>query len=483
MPAGRPAGPALELRGILKRFGNVVALDGVDLVVERGTVHALLGENGAGKSTLVRIAYGLLHADAGSVRLFGADVPTPSARRSAVAGAGMVHQHLSLVPSLTVLENLALGERGLFDAAAWEARLADAMQSSGLRVATHSLVRHLSIVEQQRLEILKALARGATLLILDEPTAVLAPSEVSELLRWIRDFAQRGGSVVIVTHKLPEALAVADHVTVLRGGRVAYSGEARSSSEHDLARAMFPAAAASPTLASPVSAGEVVVQAESIRIAGSRRATRVVSATLDVRRHEILGIAAIEGSGHRDILSALAGRAPITAGRLSLPARIGHVPADRHQLALVGEFTLTENVALRGLATRRGRMPWDALASKTRELIGRFGIAAPSERVVAHTLSGGNQQRLVIARELDGDSDLIVADNPTRGLDLRATAFVHGALREAAARGSAVVFHSSDLDEIVSIATRILVVFDGTVRDVGMDREAIARAMVGTTAA
>jgi general nucleoside transport system ATP-binding protein len=480
MAAGRTEGRALELRGIIKRFGSVVALDAVGLDVERGTVHALLGENGAGKSTLMRIAFGLIRPDSGSVRLSGREIPAHSASAAAAAGVGMVHQHLSLVPSLSVFENLALGGRGLFDARRTRARLNDVMEASGLRVPTHALVRDLSIVEQQRLEILKALARGATLLILDEPTAVLAPSEVGELLRWLRAFADRGGSVVLVTHKLREALAVADHVTVLRGGRVAHSGVATATNEHELARAMFHDDVATSTLSAAASVGEPVVRASAIRIDGSRGLRRIASASFEVRRREILGIAAVEGSGHRELLSALAGRMPVAAGRLDLPPRVGYIPADRHRQAMVAEFTLAENVALRGLATRRGRMPWRALHATTRDLMARFGIVAPSERVPARTLSGGNQQRLVVAREIDADTDLLVADNPTRGLDLRATAFVHDALRSAAGRGAAVVFHSSDLDEVLGLATRMLVVFHGEIRDVGTDRDAIGRAMIGT---
>jgi ABC-type uncharacterized transport system ATPase subunit len=479
---GRAEAPALELRGIVKRFGSMLALDAVDLTVQRGAVHGLVGENGAGKSTLMRIAFGLVHPDGGAIRLFGQDVPAQSARSAARAGVGMVHQHLSLVGPLTVAENLVLGGRGLFDVREAETRLDDVMRTSGLRVPSDALVRDLSLVEQQRLEILKALVRGATLLILDEPTALLAPPEAAELLRWVRAFADRGGSVVLVTHKLPEALAVADHVTVLRGGRVAYSGAATATSADELARAMFPDGVPAAAVRRADRQGDVLVRASSISVVGPRGARRIAAATFDVRRHEILGVAAIEGSGHRELLSALAGRTAVSDGRLELPGRVGYIPADRHRNAMIGEFTLVENVALRNLAARRGQMPWRALAAQSRALIARFTISASSERVLAQTLSGGNQQRLVVARELDGETELVVADNPTRGLDLKAIAFVHEALRVVAERGSAVVFHSSDLDELVSLATRVLVVFHGEVRDVGTDRDAIGRAMVGTGA-
>src|SRR5688500_9594077 len=294
--------PALELRGLMKRFGVTVALDGLDFVVQPGEVHALLGENGAGKSTAMRIAYGLTAADAGSVRVMGRELTGHSVQRAVDAGLGMVHQHLSLVPTLTAAENLVLGGRGLLDHADAAAKLRAVAEASGLRVDPGALVSELSLVEQQRLEILKALARSARVLILDEPTSVLAPSESEELLRWLRRFAATGGSVVLVTHKLREALAIADAVSVLRRGRVVVSGRATETSESDLARAMFPDAAPQDATA-PRETGERVVRMAGASIRGARRIA-IREASLDLHRGEIVGIAAIEGSGHRDLLSA-----------------------------------------------------------------------------------------------------------------------------------------------------------------------------------
>jgi general nucleoside transport system ATP-binding protein len=475
--------PALELRGVVKRFGDLVALDGVDFTVARGTVHALVGENGAGKSTLMRIADGMISADAGTLRLFGTPLRGHDTRAAARAGIGMVHQHLSLVPGFTVTENLVLGGRGLLRPAGAQSLLDESVRSAGLPVPTHALARDLSIVEQQRLEILKSLARGAMILILDEPTAVLAPSDVAELLRWIRVFAAGGGSVVLVTHKLREALAVADDVTVLRRGRVVLSTRASDTTESDLARAMFPEQPPSRAASDALPDGEVVVRADSISVADTRRVTRVREASFRIRRGEILGIAAIDRSGHRELLSALAGFLPVTSGALATPGRVAFIPADRLRDALVAEFSLVENIALRGAGRRRGVMPWSDLAQRTSALIERFAIRAASPSVEARTLSGGNQQRLVVARELEEAVDLVVADNPTRGLDLRATTFVHNQLRAAAERGAAVVFHSSDLDEVLAVAARVVVVFEGRVIDAGPDRDAIGRAMVGTATA
>jgi ABC-type uncharacterized transport system ATPase subunit len=480
--AGRDA-PALELNGIAKRFGTVVALQGVDFKVARGSVHALLGENGAGKSTLMRIAYGLVPPDRGEVRLFGAVARGHSPRAAARVGVGMVHQHLSIIPSLTVAENFALGGAGRFHPVAELERLRKTSESSGLVVPLESLASSLSIVEQQRLEILKALGRGAKLLILDEPTAVLAPPDIDELLRWIRSFAEGGGSVVLVTHKLREALAVADDVTVLRRGQVVHTDSAKRVSETDLARAMFPEAEPTTARTTAPTPGAAVVVAENVHLVDARGIERVRSASFRMNRHEIIGIAAIDGSGHRELLTALGGLRPVSAGTLQLPPRRALIPADRLREALIPEFTLTENVALRGLGQRGGVMPWRELSSETRGLLEEFAVVAPSPDVPARQLSGGNQQRLVVARALQEDVDLVVADNPTSGLDIRATAFVYDELRRAAARGAAVVVHSSDLDELLAVATRVLVVHHGVVHDVGMDREAVGHAMLGATGA
>ena len=483
--AGAPV-DALELTGISKQFGAVPALDDVSFTARSGSVHALLGENGAGKTTLMRIAYGLLRPDRGGLRLYGREIDDYSVRTAVRAGIGMVHQHLSLVPTLTAVENLALGRRGIFRPGDVSRELTGLSDRAGLRVDPGATVRDLSIVEQQRLEILKALAGGARILILDEPTSGLAPAEIEELLRWIRGFASGGGTVVLVTHRLREALEVADDITVLRRGRVAHVARGVSHADgtrpsvKELARTIFPETLeTAPPTPTPPSTGETVVELTDVALTDARGVIRVRSATLSARRGEIVGLAAVEGSGHRELLRAMAGLARPSAGRVMLPQRIAIVPADRLRDALIAEFTLVENVALRGAGARRGRMPWASLAQTTDALIERYGIVAPSATVPARALSGGNQQRLVLARELSGELDLVVADDPTRGLDYRASAFVHERLRDVAARGAAVVVHMSDLDELLSLATRMIVAFHGTVRVVPPVREAVGRAMLG----
>jgi simple sugar transport system ATP-binding protein len=476
---GSPAASALELRGVHKRFGDVSALDGVDFRVGAGTVHALLGENGAGKSTLMRVAFGLLKADAGAVSIAGRQMTSLTVRDASRAGLGMVHQHLSLAPGLDAAENISLGGRGAYRPRQAVQRLRVLAQHSGLDVPADARAGDLSIVQQQRLEILKALAQDARVLILDEPTAVLAPPETADLMAWIRRFAASGGSVVLVTHKLREALTVADDITVLRRGRVTYTGPARASTEAQLAQAIFPDVETLPAAPAIVPAGDIVVSARGVGMRGDRGGVLLHGASFDVRRHEIVGLAAVEGSGHRALIETLAALRQPNTGDLQLPPRVAFIPADRQRDALIADFSVVENVALSGLGAARGLLNWSALAARSRELIKRFSIAAVSETVAARTLSGGNQQRLVVARALERPVDLVVADNPTRGLDVQASAFVHDQLRRAAAGGAAVVVHSSDLDEVLALATRVLVVFRGEVRECALDRAAIGRAMLG----
>ncbi|HEX2716999.1 MAG TPA: ATP-binding cassette domain-containing protein [Gemmatimonadaceae bacterium] len=476
-----PAPAVLELEGIDRRFGSVRALAGASLRVRPGTVHALLGENGAGKTTLMRIAFGLVHADAGTIRVAGAPVRFASPRDAIDAGIGMVQQHFSLVPAMTVAENLALGGRGLYAPAAARERVERLARETGLpAIDPDAVVGDLPVGAQQRVEILKALARDARLLILDEPTAVLAPAETAALLRWARGFASGERAVVLITHKLADALGIADDVTVLRHGHVALSAPAASLSAGSLAEAMLgePTGTTVPEARPATGRGDVVARASGIAVPG-REGDAVAGVTLEVRGGEILGVAAVEGNGERELLRALAGRAAPSSGTLELPERIAFIPQDRHADGVVDEMSLTENVALEGAGKRGGRIDWSALRTATQELMRRFDVRAAGPDAPASSLSGGNQQRLVLARELAFEPALVVADQPTRGLDIRATADVHARLRAARARGGAVVVYSTDLDEVLSLADRVIVVSGGRVHEVPMDREAVGRAMLG----
>lgn len=472
---------ALALANITKRFGALVALDDVSLEVRRGSVHALLGENGAGKTTLMRVAFGLLAPDAGTVRAVGASPPIGSAADAIAAGIGMVHQHFTNVPAMTVAENVALGGHGRYSASDARERVARIGAETGLVLDPNARAGDLRVGAQQRLEIVKALARDARVLILDEPTAVLAPAEADELLRWIRTYAASGNSVVLITHKLREALSVADDVTVLRRGKRVLSAPASALDETSLAAAMLGETMAQPvaTLASPTRPRAQVAAADAVTLRDERGVVTVRDASFVINGGEMIGIAAVEGAGQRELLRALAGRIAPSSGTLEIPDRVGFIPEDRHRDALVLEFALRENMALRGAGTRRGVMNWTAIGERTEALAREFDVRGGTPESRAGELSGGNQQKLVLARELDGSPALVVAENPTRGLDIRATAAVHDRLRAACAAGAAVVVYSSDLDEVLSLATRVLVVHAGAVRECPVDRDSVGRAMLG----
>lgn len=470
---------ALALDHIARRFGRTDALVDASLHVRPGSVHALLGENGAGKTTLMRIAFGMLRPDAGSLRIAGDAVTLRGPADALARGIGMVHQHFTSVPAMTVAENVALGAHGRYDAARAREVVRALGARTGLTLDPDARANDLPVGAQQRLEIVKALARGARVLILDEPTAVLAPPEAAELLATLRRFADAGGSVVLITHKLPEALAAADEITVLRDGRTVLHGRADALDEGALARAMLGGSEAAAPARDAGAPGEAVIAARDLRLRDDRGVVRVRDATVEARAGEVLGIAGVEGAGQHELLRAFAGRLAPDGGSLRLPERIGFVPEDRHRDALVLDFTLAENVALHGAGRRRGRIAWRDVERHTAALIERFAIRAPGPRARARALSGGNQQKLVLARELDGAPEALVVENPTRGLDIAATAALHAELLAARDRGAAVVLYSSDLDEVLALADRLVVMFAGSAREVPVDREAAGRAMLG----
>ena len=485
--------PALALQDIDKRFGATRALTSASLRVRPGTVHALLGENGAGKSTLMRITYGMERPDAGTIQVRGVTVRLHRPADAIALGVGMVHQHFTLVPVMTVAENVALGGHGLLNLQLTIAGLRQLSERTGFALDPHVRVELLSVAAQQRVEIAKALMRDARLLVLDEPTAVLPPSESATLLRWLRGFADEGNAVVLITHKLREALSVADDVTVLRRGQTVLASPASGVSAASLTHAMIGALDAanfdirSPDdrLENPDSARAPVFRADRVTLEDATGAVRVRAASFVIGAGEIVGIAGVEGGGQRELLRALAGRLPVASGILERPDVVGFVPEDRHRDAVLLDRPLVENVALRGAGVRRGVIDWRALGTRTETLMRAFDVRAAGSRAPMRTVSGGNQQKLVLARELGADGGAgtgpraIVVENPTRGLDVRAAAEIHGRLRRERDAGAAVVVYSSDIDELLQLSTRILVVHAGVVRETAVDRESVGRLMLG----
>ncbi len=473
---------ALTLHAIDKRFGAVQALSSASLEVRRGTLHAVLGENGAGKSTLMRIAFGMMRANGGTIAIGGAPTALTSSADAIARGLGMVHQHFTLVPAMTAAENIALGGHGLLNIRHVAARVQQLSEHTGLAVDPHARVDTLGVGAQQRVEILKALYSDAHTLILDEPTAVLTPRESDELFAWLRRFVASGGTAVLVTHKLQEAVAAADDVTVLRRGRCVHTSRAADVGIAVLVRAVTGDDASAPASAVTRAAGArgaLVARLHGVSARDARGVERIRDASVECFAGEIIGLAGVEGSGVHELLRLLAGRLTPSAGTVNVPTAIGFVPEDRLRDAVIEEFTLTENVALRDAAGRTGRMHWSVLDVQTAGIMQRHDVRAPSPVARVGELSGGNQQKFVVGRELDKHPSLVVAENPVRGLDIRATEHVLRELVASAGAGAAVVVYSADIDELLPIAHRMLVVFAGRVHEVRVDRAAVASALVG----
>jgi len=470
---------ALALENIARRFGRVRALDDASIVVRDGTVHALLGENGAGKTTLMRIAFGLVRPDAGTIRVHSRTVTLASPSAAIALGIGMVHQHFSSIPALTVAENVALGGHGAYRVERVRARVREICGLVGFALNPDARAGDLSVGAQQRLEIVKALSHGARTLILDEPTAVLAPREADDLLAMLRRFSGTGGTVVLITHKLPEALAIADDVTVLRHGRTVLAESVANVDSVTLAKAMIGGAPTVEVRRERTEPGPVVLSARELTVSDARGVMRARDVSLDVRSGEVLGVAGVDGAGQHELLLCLAGRLPATAGRVEGSTTIGFVPEDRHRDALILDFDVAENLALQDAGSARWRLAWPRIRARAAAILTEYDVRAPSTDTMVGTLSGGNQQKLVLARELEPKPPVVIVENPTRGLDIAATAAVHDRLLGARDSGAAVVIYSSDLDEVLALADRLIVMFEGHAREVPLDRDAAGRAMLG----
>ena len=500
----------LELRGITKRFGQLVANDSINLVVQPGEIHALLGENGAGKSTLMNVLYGLYQAEEGQILLDDQVQKFAGPGDAMAAGIGMVHQHFMLIPVFTVAENVALGNEptgvmGTFNLSEARKRVVEISNRFGFNVDPDALVEDLPVGVQQRVEIIKALSRDAKVLVLDEPTAVLTPQETDELMAIMRQLAKAGTSIVFITHKLREVKEVADKITVIRLGKVV--GDASpDASTSELASLMVGREVDLTVSKRKATLGADVLRVENISVLDDRNQRAVNGVSFTVQRGEILAIAGVQGNGQTELAEALLGLRPVIKGsgaiaikdqprkpqasvREVLESGVGFIPEDRKKDGLVSEFTIAENLMLdasyKSVFTKGMSINFAARKKISRELVERFDVRTPSADHLAGKLSGGNQQKVVVARELHRNVDLLIASQPTRGVDVGSIEFIHEQLVAERDAGKAVILISTELDEVLALADRIAVMYRGQI--VGIvgpetSREQLGKMMAGVAA-
>jgi ABC-type uncharacterized transport system ATPase subunit len=476
----------LEMRGIRKEFPGIVANDNVDLDVRRGEVHALLGENGAGKSTLMNILYGLYKPDGGEIRVRGNPVSFSSAKDAIEAGIGMVHQHFMLIPVMTVAENIVLGTEPvragiLLDERAAARRVQELAKSFNFEIDPDARIDSITVGQQQRIEIMKALYRNASILILDEPTAVLTPQEASDLFEILRTLKREGISIIFISHKLNEVLEIADRITVLRRGKKIETVPREGATEESLARAMVGREVLLRVDKPPAQPGDIMLDVKELRVADDRGIEKVRDLSLSVRAGEIVGIAGVDGNGQSELIDAIAGLRKVESGSVEVAGRslanasaremfdagLGHIPEDRQRRGLVLEFSIAENVALHDYAkppdAKWGWLFPNRLVERARALIREFDVRGGGPLTRAGALSGGNQQKVVAGREIARDPKVLIAAQPTRGLDVGAIEFLHRRLVEERDEGRAILLVSLELDEILSLSDRILVIYEGEI--------------------
>jgi ABC-type uncharacterized transport system ATPase subunit len=501
------APPIIELRGITKRFPGIVANDHIDFDLRRGEVHALLGENGAGKSTLMNVVYGLYRSDEGEILVDGKPVVFHSPNDAIRAGIGMVHQHFMLIPVMTVAENIVLGneptEAGVFlDHSAADKRVLELARTFNFAIDPDARVENITVGQQQRVEILKALYRGAEILILDEPTAVLTPQEALDLFEILRTLTTEGMSVIFISHKLHEVLDIADRISVLRRGKLVDTVPREGVTEQKLAELMVGREVTLRVDKTPAQPGPALLRVEDLAVLDDRGLPAVKGLNFDVRAGEIVGIAGVDGNGQTELIEALTGLRKASAGRVllgdhdvshdsvheRLAAGMGHIPEDRLRRGMILDFTLAENLSLHDYReepmSRFGWLHPSRMIAAARRLIAEFDVRGGRPTSRGSELSGGNQQKLVIAREVSRDPRLLIAAQPTRGLDVGAIAFVHKRLVAERDEGRAVLLISLELDEIQSLSDRILVMYEGQI--VGeyppdVSAETLGLAMIGAT--
>jgi len=479
---------AVEMHNISKQFPLVLANDDVTFNVQKGEIHALVGENGAGKSTLMNILYGLLHADSGTLAVDGKAAHFTGPGDAIARGIGMVHQHFMLIPPLTVAENVVLGQepskRGFVDKASANQTVKALSDQYGLKVDPTAKVETLSVGIEQRIEIIKVLYRGAEILILDEPTAVLTPQEVDELFEILGSLKDQGKTIIFITHKLQEVMAVADMVTVMRRGKVVGTVSTQDTTRQDIATMMVGRQVLFRVERTQAEPGEVVLMVKDLNALDNKDLPALRDISFSVREGEILGIAGVEGNGQTELVEVLTGLRKARSGQVELNGQVitndsprlirekgtGHIPEDRHRRGLVLDFTVAQNMVL-GIHYRKpfvrhlglDVINFGPIREKAQRLLKEFDIRPPDHENLAGNLSGGNQQKVIVAREFDQNPKLLIAAQPTRGIDVGSIEFIHQRLLQARDKGKAVLLISADLEEILSISDRIAVMYEGQI--------------------
>ncbi|KLV28363.1 ABC transporter ATP-binding protein [Niallia circulans] len=475
----------IEMLNIRKEFPGIVANNNITLQVKKGEIHALLGENGAGKSTLMNVLFGLYQPEKGEIRARGKVVNISNPNIANDLGIGMVHQHFMLIDTFTVTENIILGKetvsKGKIDLKKAEREVQEISERYGLAVDPKAKIANISVGMQQRVEILKTLYRGAEILIFDEPTAVLTPQEIAELIGIFRKLIQEGKSIILITHKLKEIMEVCDRVTVIRKGEGIGTYNVKDTNQNELANLMVGREVSFKTEKKAPNPKETVLKISDLTVKDSRGVHVVNSLNLDVKAGEIVGIAGVDGNGQSELIEAITGLMKKNSGSITLNGKeisvlsprkitesgIGHIPQDRHKHGLVLDFSIGQNMALqtyyKSPFSKYGFLNQGEIEKKASKLIEEFDVRTPSIHTPARALSGGNQQKAIIGREVDRDPDLLIAAQPTRGLDVGAIEFIHRRLIEQRDKGKAVLLISFELDEILNVSDRIAVIFDGEI--------------------
>lgn len=475
----------IEMRNITKQFGDFKANDNINLQIRKGEIHALLGENGAGKSTLMNVLSGLLQPTSGQIYMDGQPVTIANPTDAKRLGIGMVHQHFMLVDAFTVTENIILGDEptksGVLDKKKSVEDLKRISEQYGMEVNPDALISDISVGMQQRVEILKTLYRGANILIFDEPTAVLTPQEIDELIMTMKELVKEGKSIIIITHKLDEIKKVADRCTVIRRGKSIETVNVKDVSSQQLADLMVGRSVSFKTEKEPSDPKEVILSVKDLHVKDNRGLEAIKGLDLDVRAGEVVGIAGIDGNGQTELIQAITGLKKIESGKVMLrdkditnlkprqitESSVGHVPEDRHKYGLVLDMTLSENIALQTYYhepfSKNGVLNYSYMDSYARKLIEEYDVRTTSEHAQAKSLSGGNQQKAIIAREMDRDPELLIVSQPTRGLDVGAIEYIHKRLINHRDKGNAVLVVSFELEEILNVSDRIAVIHAGQI--------------------